>query len=90
MTTGQSVESTICDIFAGVLGLGTVEPTDDFFELGGHSLLASRVAAKVRQETGVRIRLVDFIGQPTARRMAELVQRASDDSTGARASGGNG
>ncbi|MBO0853812.1 MAG: amino acid adenylation domain-containing protein, partial [Nocardia sp.] len=42
------VESTLCDIFADVLGVDEVGADSGFFELGGNSLLATTVAARAR------------------------------------------
>ncbi|HEV3073508.1 MAG TPA: non-ribosomal peptide synthase/polyketide synthase, partial [Thermoanaerobaculia bacterium] len=52
-------EELIAGVWAGVLGIGReqVGPGDDFFRLGGHSLLAIRVAARLRDLTGVEIPL---------------------------------
>ncbi|GAA1384669.1 hypothetical protein GCM10009613_15840 [Pseudonocardia kongjuensis] len=41
-------EQLLCEVFAQVLGSGTVGPDDDFFALGGDSILATRVVRAVR------------------------------------------
>ncbi|RGD56921.1 amino acid adenylation domain-containing protein [Kitasatospora xanthocidica] len=41
-----------------------------FFDLGGHSLAATRLLNRVREETGVRIGVLDFFRRPTIRAMA--------------------
>jgi hypothetical protein len=71
-------EGRICEIFAEVLLLDSVRPDDDFFELGGHSLRAGKVAARIRSESGVRIRLSEFLERPTARHVASMVRAARD------------
>ncbi|MEW1614903.1 MULTISPECIES: phosphopantetheine-binding protein [unclassified Streptomyces] len=52
-------------IWREVLGVETIEPTDDFFELGGHSLLGSQVLARLGKETGARLPLHLFKECPT-------------------------
>ncbi|MGW7445741.1 MupA/Atu3671 family FMN-dependent luciferase-like monooxygenase [Kitasatospora sp. NPDC054795] len=41
-----------------------------FFDLGGHSLAATRLLNRVREETGLRIGVLDFFRRPTVRAMA--------------------
>nr|WP_233429644.1 non-ribosomal peptide synthetase [Nocardia elegans] len=53
-----SVEQSVADVIAEILGLDRVGLDDDFFELGGNSLLATQVAARLGAaldtEVGVR------------------------------------
>ncbi|MCG5454699.1 amino acid adenylation domain-containing protein [Micromonospora sp. PSH03] len=48
-----ATERLVADIWARLLGVGSVGPDDDFFCLGGHSLLAARVVNDVQAGSGV-------------------------------------
>jgi len=61
-----------------------VEEDDNFFEIGGNSLQALSLAARLEEDTGVKISLLAVIRNPTPRRLADLV--ASEAAT--RAAGG--
>ncbi len=45
----NGTEQVLCEIFSGVLGLESVDPSDDFFVLGGDSILSISVASKARR-----------------------------------------
>ncbi len=47
----------LCAIWTDVLGVEAVGVHDSFFELGGHSLALTRVAARVRNRSGVDLAL---------------------------------
>lgn len=67
--------------FAELLGQPRVGPDDDFFARGGDSMLAAVLAARVKQDTGVRIRLVDFVDASTPRRLAATVAGRGETDT---------
>ncbi|GMT03131.1 hypothetical protein PENTCL1PPCAC_25305, partial [Pristionchus entomophagus] len=48
-------------VWASVLLLSSFHPTDDFFSSGGHSLLIFQLRAKVEEEFGLSLDLVDLI-----------------------------
>jgi amino acid adenylation domain-containing protein len=60
-------EQALCDLFAQVLGIDRVGVDDSFFDLGGHSLLAAVLVARLTEQTGIRITLKGFMGNPTVK-----------------------
>ncbi|MGV8944004.1 amino acid adenylation domain-containing protein [Thermomonas sp.] len=57
-----------CTLLLGV----AVEPDDNFFDLGGNSMLAVQLADRIRQDTGVRLRLVRLASHSLAEIASEL------------------
>ncbi|WP_218835532.1 non-ribosomal peptide synthetase [Streptomyces sp. SA15] len=70
-------EEIMCSLFADVLGLPAVGPTDNFFDLGGHSLLGTRLINRVRSTLGTDLPIRFLFQHPTP---AELA--AALDTTG--------
>jgi pristinamycin I synthase-3/4 len=69
------VEELLAGIWAEVLGVERVSPSDGFFELGGHSLLALQAVSRVRSTFGVELPLRAMFG-PTLAALAEEVEAA--------------
>jgi acyl-coenzyme A synthetase/AMP-(fatty) acid ligase/acyl carrier protein len=61
------LEAELAGIWEGVLGVKGIGRDDDFFDLGGHSLLAAVLVARLTEQTGIRITLKGFMGNPTVK-----------------------
>lgn len=70
----DELTAAIGAIWALVLGVDVVRPTDDFFALGGHSLTAVRVLYLVRHRLGVEVALRDLLD---ANSLAEFAARVA-------------
>jgi len=71
------VETTICTVFAEVLGLDRAGSLDAFFELGGDSLSALRVLSRLRQAGLGDISVARFFAAPTPASLARDMQKDS-------------
>ncbi|MFD6464156.1 phosphopantetheine-binding protein, partial [Streptomyces roseolus] len=60
-----SLESTICAVFAGVLGVAAIGLDDNFFERGGNSLLATRLAVQLSAALAEEVPVVWLFSAPT-------------------------
>ena len=69
------VEQAIAAIWAEVLGVDRVGATDNFFDQGGHSLLLLRVHARMQQQLGGTLTVVDLFRYPTVRTLAQRLER---------------
>jgi acyl-CoA synthetase (AMP-forming)/AMP-acid ligase II/acyl carrier protein len=71
-------ESALAQIYAEVLGVDSVTPTDNFFALGGDSLRAFQVIARVRNAFDVNLSIGTIFTKPTVRELAEEVKRVAN------------
>jgi hypothetical protein len=75
-------ERRVAAIWREVLGLPRIGVTDNFFEIGGHSLSIAAVHARLTEQEGRRLHLVDMFKYPTIRALAaQLDGPGSDPST---------
>jgi amino acid adenylation domain-containing protein len=78
------VEEMVASVWADVLGIAVerIGLRDDFFALGGHSLLATRIVSRLRQASGVEVRLREVLERPTVEALAERVRGTLEERTG--------
>ncbi|MFF3898067.1 non-ribosomal peptide synthase/polyketide synthase [Streptomyces sp. NPDC001812] len=67
------VETTLCAIFADVLGVETVGVDDGFFDLGGDSIVSIQLVARARK-AGLAITARDVFQHKTAAALAEIAE----------------
>ncbi|MEV7652951.1 amino acid adenylation domain-containing protein [Streptomyces anulatus] len=65
-------ETTIAEIFAGLLGR-PVNRDDDFFLSGGHSLAAVKAVARIRASVGVEVTIRTLFANPTVAALAAAI-----------------
>jgi amino acid adenylation domain-containing protein len=66
-------ETTICNVFADMLGFDRVGALDGFFELGGNSLLSVRLLARLREAGLPDISPAIFFAAPTPAALAKAI-----------------
>lgn len=76
-TDRSAVELEIRRIWAEVLGIGTIADDAAFIDVGGDSITALRVAARLRERTGVDLSLGSVLAAQTAPQLAEAVAAAA-------------
>ncbi|HVE84324.1 MAG TPA: amino acid adenylation domain-containing protein, partial [Myxococcales bacterium] len=72
------LERALCALWAELLGISEVGATDGFFDLGGSSLLAVRMVARLRERTGHDLPVLEVFERPTARALAQRLERGGD------------
>ncbi|GAC1458869.1 MAG: hypothetical protein NVS2B14_05490 [Chamaesiphon sp.] len=70
----NTVEETLVEMWAEILGLQQVSIYDNFFELGGHSLLATKVTSRIRDTFQVELPLRNLFEAPTVADMARYIE----------------
>jgi len=66
-------EQRLHALWCAELQVPAIGRDDSFMDNGGNSLTAVRVLGRVREEFGHQLPLVDFLGQPSIRAMARMV-----------------
>ncbi|WP_051899194.1 non-ribosomal peptide synthetase [Sciscionella sediminilitoris] len=67
-------EELVCELFAEVLGVGSIGVDDDFFELGGHSLTAVRLAGRIRSALGAEVSVQQVFDNPTPAQLTDCLE----------------
>jgi amino acid adenylation domain-containing protein/non-ribosomal peptide synthase protein (TIGR01720 family) len=66
-------ETTVAEVWRGVLGLAQLGPLDNVFERGGHSLAATRAAVRLGKALGMQIPLKVVFENPTVKTLAHWI-----------------
>lgn len=74
VSTSNSIEEDIKQLWVNILGFDHFGVTDDFFVLGGHSLKLFALAAGIEERFGVRISLKDLHALSTIRELARHIE----------------
>jgi thioesterase domain-containing protein len=82
---GSGVWERVDAAWATLLGSPPSGPDADFFAAGGHSLSVVRLAAALESEAGIEIDVVDWLSEPTPRRI--VAQLSADGGEAAGSSG---
>jgi amino acid adenylation domain-containing protein len=63
-------EATVAEVFADVLGVGSLSATDGFFDMGGTSLTATTAVTEIRRRTGVEVAVAWVFAASTPEELA--------------------
>lgn len=69
--------SEVANLMQEIVGVDEIMPDDNFFDVGGNSFLAIELISAVIEQTSVSVPLLDFIRDPTAAGMSQLLQNIS-------------
>lgn len=75
----QSIEQSIAGVWAGLLGVATVNVTANLFETGAHSLQVAQAVAAIEAATGKPVHAVDLFRFPTVASLARYLSGEASD-----------
>jgi putative pyridoxal-dependent aspartate 1-decarboxylase len=75
----SSVELALAQIWQPLLGLETIDVTDNFFEIGGHSLLAVRLLAQINQQFQQNLPLSTLFNHGTIAQLAQVLEQKAGE-----------
>nr|WP_307854258.1 non-ribosomal peptide synthetase [Rhodococcus sp. B50] len=70
------LERVVARVYADALDVEQVGLDDDFFDLGGNSLVATQVVARLRDETGLQVRVPWLLETPAVESLASRLAEA--------------
>jgi amino acid adenylation domain-containing protein len=72
------LERTIAAAWCEIIGLDQVGMRENFFDAGGHSLLMARVQARLQEDLGRPLQLVDLFQYPTIEALARFLEAETE------------
>jgi amino acid adenylation domain-containing protein/FkbM family methyltransferase len=78
-TPRTETERAVCALMASVLGVESVFLDEDFFSIGGTSIAAVRLTSALNQQLGVDVRLRAVLANPSAARLARVVEQSKSE-----------
>lgn len=76
----DDIERRVAELFAQTCPEPPARACDDLQSLGGHSLTAARIAARIRQQYGLRLQMGEILRAATVAEIAGLIRRGISDS----------
>ncbi|GAB4587093.1 hypothetical protein Ntsu_49250 [Nocardia sp. IFM 10818] len=77
-----ALETTVCAVFADVLGLERIGLDDNFFELGGNSLIATKLVARLSEAVATTVPVMWVFTAPTPAGIAGALEQPDAEDAG--------
>ncbi|MGH3956240.1 MAG: non-ribosomal peptide synthetase [Mycobacterium sp.] len=85
-----AMERVLVDLWLAVLKVPRIGVDDNFFDIGGHSLLLARVQARLSEQLGFSVSLLDLYAHPTVAELATYLNGTRDQGTQSEVIGSGG